>query len=273
MIIDSHCHLSFPQLGNHSEETKKYLVEAKNSNIGIIVNIATDVNMFDTCSKFSRELNSNKDNIYPKILYALGVHPLHINENLNFKAEDFIPYIQEDNLVAIGETGFDGYYSTDNFEIQKKLFNIHAIVATKHQLPIIIHSRSAANQTTEALSYYVKNHNLVGVIHCFTGDIDLAKKFLNLGFYLSFSGILTYKNAKEVQDVARFAPLDRILIETDAPYLTPVPLRSKESKINKPEYVKYTFEYLLSLRKENSKKVEETIENNFFNLFTKAKRD
>lgn len=271
MIIDSHCHLSFDQLGNYTDETKEILKLAKGYNIGAVLDIATDLAMFKNTLDFAEKMASLSSKQLPYILCALGVHPLHIEQNPSFKAEDLAPFLTNKYLVAIGETGFDGYYSQEHFAKQREIFNIHAEVAVKNNLPIIIHTRSATEQTLDALSYYVKNHGLQGVIHCFTGDKSLATKYLDLGFLLSFSGVLTYKNALDVQEVARFAPVNMILVETDAPYLTPVPLRSKDSKINKPAYVKYTFEFLSSLRKEPILELQQALEENFYKLFPKAK--
>jgi TatD DNase family protein len=207
--------------------------------------------------------------IYPKIYTALGVHPLHINSNLDFIEEDITQHINRKSLIAIGETGLDEYYTQDNesLQIQKKFFEIHNQIAIKNKLPVIIHTRNAQKDTLEILSYYVKEHNLTGVIHCFSGSKDFAKQLLDLNFYISFSGIVTFNKSKELQEVAKYIPYNYILTETDAPYLAPEPHRGK---INQPSYVKHTAEFLANIRNENINDFTNHIKNNFFTLFNKA---
>ncbi len=264
MLIDSHCHLGFPNLGGHTEETLKFLSNAKINNVGLILDISTDLSKFKEYLDFSNNIPNTSD--YPKLYTAIGIHPLHIEENLNFSISDFDPYLKNEKLIAIGETGFDGYYVKNKFKIQRELFEIHANTAIKNSLPIIIHTRSAEEETIDAISYFVSKYNLTGVIHCFTGDLCFAKKLLNLGFYLSFSGITTFKNAQDIQQVVKYVPQDRILVETDAPYLAPVPNRGKN---NEPGFVKYTYEYIANLRNEKLNFLEQYVEKNFYDLFNK----
>ena len=264
MFIDSHCHLGFHDLGEHTEKTTKILENAKNNNISHVLDIATDVNLFQQYLNFSKMFNKNNAGI--KIYNAIGLDPLHIETNTQFTEELLRIYCKQDNLIAIGETGFDGHYSTDHFIKQREYFDLHALVALETKMPIIIHSRSANQQTLEALSYY-KQKSLTGVIHCFAGDIAFAKQILDLNFHISFSGVLTFKNAKELHEVAKYVPIERILVETDSPYLTPVPYRGK---INEPAYVKYVAEQLASLRNLPVDELNNQLQNNFFTLFTKA---
>ena len=264
MFIDSHCHLGFHALGEHTDKTIKILENAKNNNISHVLDIATDVNLFQSYLDFSKMFNKTNTGI--KIYNAIGVHPLHIENNSQFTEESLKAHCKHDNLIAIGETGFDGHYSTEHFVKQREYFNVHAQVSLETKLPIIIHSRSANKYTLEALSYY-KSKSLTGVIHCFSGDITFAKQILDLNFHISFSGVLTFKNAKELHEVAQYVPVERILVETDSPYLTPVPHRGK---INEPAYVKYVAEKLASLRNLPIDELNHQLQNNFFNLFTKA---
>jgi TatD DNase family protein len=272
MYIDSHCHLGFKDLGNHKEATLSIIKQAKECDVSHILNIATDVKDFCEYLDFALDVNNQKD-IYPCILTAIGVHPLHINENPNFVDKDIINYLDNEkykkNIVAIGETGFDAYYSNNKEDITKQIdfFNIHAAIATKNNLPIIIHSRNANEITIENLTNWVKNKNLKGVVHCFSGDIVFAKQILDLGFYISFSGVLTFKKAIDLHEVAKYVPKDFILSETDAPYLAPNPHRGK---INKPDYVRHTTQFLANLRQESILETTQYIKNNFFNLFNKA---
>lgn len=261
MFIDSHCHLGFKDLGEHGEESEKILQEAKNNGIEAILDIATDVSNFKEYINFT-----NKHDI---MYSAIGVHPLHIKDNLTFKKEDITQYLNEKKVIAIGETGLDYYYSKEEEKEQKKFFEAHAEICSEHKLPIVIHTRAADDDIVDMLSNYSKNWGVIGVIHCFSGDVAFAKKLLDIGFYISFSGTVTFKKATELHDVAKYLPKDRILTETDAPYLAPVPYRGK---INKPCYVRHTAEYISELRGELISNFANDVKNNFFNLFSKAKQ-
>ncbi len=260
MFIDSHCHLGFRELGEHTKETEEILIEAKNKGIDIILDIAT------TVSKFSQyiDFTNNNDMLYS----AIGIHPLHLQENLSFSKKDIIKHISEKKLIAIGETGLDYFYSKEEEKLQKKFFEEQAEICSEYKLPIIIHTRNAEEDTVDMLSNYSKNWGITGVIHCFSGDISLAKKFLDIGFYISLSGIVTFKKSIELHEVAKYVPKDRILTETDAPYLAPVPYRGK---INKPAYVRHTTEFIANLRGQLVTDFAMDVKSNFFNLFNKAR--
>ncbi len=263
-FVDTHCHLNFKDLGELGEETLKILQQAKQQNIGAIIDIATDLKDFSKNLAFAQTITDFEK--YPQIYSAIGIHPLHIKEDTTFKKEDFSPFLKAKTLVAIGETGLDYYYSKENIKLQKEIFEQHCQAAVENNLPIIIHTRAAEEDTLEILSYFVKNHGLRGLIHCFVSNKAYAKKFLDIGFYLSFSGIVTFKNAVEIQESAFFTPKDRILTETDAPYLAPMPHRGKT---NHPAYVKHTAEFLATLRGENIENFKEQVFKNTNDLFLK----
>ncbi|MDR0483699.1 MAG: TatD family hydrolase [Alphaproteobacteria bacterium] len=260
MFIDSHCHLGFKDLGEYTEHSDKILQEASLNGVNTIIDIATDIIAFEKAIAFSRNKNM--------IFTALGIHPLHIDGNLNFTKQDIIQHLHEPKVIAIGETGLDYYYSVDSKKVQKNFLEVHAEICEESKLPIIIHTRSAEADTVDILSSFVKNSNLKGVIHCFSGNKDFAKKLLDIGFYISFSGIVTFKNAVDIQQVAKYVPADHILTETDAPFLAPIPFRGKT---NQPAYVKHTAEFIAQLRGESLTEFTSKVKSNFFDLFQKAR--
>ncbi|MBK2267781.1 TatD family hydrolase [Francisella philomiragia] len=234
MIIDSHCHLNYLKLDDISLE--KVIDNAKEAGIEKIVSIAV---AWDEIADIER-ITENFDNVY----YSVGVHPSEL-DSYQPSVDDIIARSQHKKCVAIGETGLDYYYNGDETKKAQKIkFVNHMQAANDVKKPVIIHTRSAKQDTLDIL----KSENVEGcggILHCFTEDYDMAKKALDMGMYISFSGILTFKNARDIQETAKKLPLDRILIETDAPYLTPVPLRGKP---NYPEYVKYVAQFLADLK-------------------------
>ncbi|MBK2092356.1 TatD family hydrolase [Francisella philomiragia] len=234
MIIDSHCHLNYLKLDDISLE--KVIDNAKEAGIEKIVSIAV---AWDEIADIER-ITENFDNVY----YSVGVHPSEL-DSYQPSVDDIIARSQHKKCVAIGETGLDYYYNGEETKKAQKIkFVNHMQAANDVKKPVIIHTRSAKQDTLDIL----KSENVEGcggILHCFTEDYDMAKKALDMGMYISFSGILTFKNARDIQETAKKLPLDRILIETDAPYLTPVPLRGKP---NYPEYVKYVAQFLADLK-------------------------
>ncbi|AJI74586.1 TatD family hydrolase [Francisella philomiragia] len=234
MIIDSHCHLNYLKLDDISLE--KVIDNAKEAGIEKIVSIAV---AWDEIADIER-ITENFDNVY----HSVGVHPSEL-DSYQPSVDDIIARSQHKKCVAIGETGLDYYYNGEETKKAQKIkFVNHMQAANDVKKPVIIHTRSAKQDTLDIL----KSENVEGcggILHCFTEDYDMAKKALDMGMYISFSGILTFKNAKDIQETAKKLPLDRILIETDAPYLTPVPLRGKP---NYPEYVKYVAQFLADLK-------------------------
>lgn len=234
MIIDSHCHLNYLKLDDISLE--KVIDNAKEAGIEKIVSIAV---AWDEIADIER-ITENFDNVY----HSVGVHPSEL-DSYQPSIYAIIARSQHKKCVAIGETGLDYYYNGEETKKAQKIkFVNHMQAANDVKKPVIIHTRSAKQDTLDIL----KSENVEGcggILHCFTEDYDMAKKALDMGMYISFSGILTFKNARDIQETAKKLPLDRILIETDAPYLTPVPLRGKP---NYPEYVKYVAQFLADLK-------------------------
>ncbi|WP_119342699.1 TatD family hydrolase [Facilibium subflavum] len=238
MIIDSHCHLNSLRLDGISLDD--VLKEAKDHEVDQIISIGTTLEEIEAIQQIALA--------YDDVFFSAGVHPSEIEGIQPTKAEDIIAYAQAPKCVGIGETGLDYYYNDAlTHAAQKEKFLAHMDAACCLNKPVIVHTRGA-KQDTLAILKQGSIDRCGGVLHCFTEDWDMAKKALDMGMYISFSGIVTFKNAQTVQEVAKKVPLDRILIETDAPYLTPVPYRGKP---NYPAYVYYVAEFMASLRKEN----------------------
>jgi TatD DNase family protein len=209
------------------------------------------------------KLAQNHKNIFASV----GVHPNHKDVHDPSK-EELMDLGKDPNIIAIGETGLDYFRSEGNLDWQHERFAHHIAAARELNKPLIIHTRSAADDTMDAL----RNQNATeagGVMHCFAEDWKIAQQALDIGFYLSFSGIVTFKSAASIQEVARKAPLDRILVETDAPFLAPVPHRGKT---NEPAFVRHTAEFVADLRGISVEALAEATSNNFFTLFKSAQR-
>ncbi|MGV3278378.1 TatD family hydrolase [Rickettsiales bacterium LUAb2] len=260
MLVDSHCHLSFKELGEYTQNTSNILDLAKKENIVAFLDIVLNKNILPTALNFSKDKNN--------VFHAFGIHPLYINnqENAWFNKQDLMQTINSSpKIIALGETGLDYHLeNTTNQPSQQNNFHIHCEVASELNLPIIIHTRCALDDTIAILKEHVNSGSLTGVIHCFTEDIKAAKNFLDLGFYISFSGIVTFKNATAIQEAAKFVPLDKLLVETDSPYLAPVPFRGK---CNQPNYVKHVAEYIAMLKNTEFSEIANHTTNNFKKLF------
>lgn len=202
---------------------------------------------------------------YDHLYATVGVHPEYENTE-EFTEAELIAEVQHPKVIGIGETGLDYHWCSGELSWQHNRFRTHIQAARQTDLPVVIHTRNSAADTLSILREY---DVVKGVMHCFTENIDIARQALDLGLYLSFSGIVTFKNAEDIKAVARFAPLDRILVETDAPYLAPVPFRGKK---NEPAYVRKTAEYVADLRQMTYPALAEATTHNFFQLFSKAIR-
>lgn len=257
MLIDSHCHLDRLKLDSHDFASLKQVVdEAKALGVERMLCVGIDMNNAETVKRIAEQ--------FDEVFASVGVHPCDAKEMI--EANQLIVAANHPKVVAIGETGLDYYYSQDSKSIQQESLIMHLQVAEQLKLPTIIHTRDAREDTIGILRQHACKES-VGVLHCFTEDWEMAKKALDLGFYISFSGIVTFKNAKELQEVAKKVPLDRMLVETDAPYLTPAPYRGKP---NFPKYTRYTAEFIAQLRNLELEHIARHTTENFFRLFTKA---
>ena len=254
-LVDSHCHL--PLIENEGG-LEKILSNAKEAGIGHMLCVSIDLESFPAIKEIAEK--------YPTIYGSVGVHP-----NSDVKTEPSVEKLVEiakndHNIIAIGETGLDYFRSTGDLGWQHERFITHIKAAIEVDKPLIIHTREAGDDTIMIMKEN-KADQCSGVMHCFVDDYNIAKKALDLGFYISFSGIVTFKNARQVQDVAKRIPLDRLLVETDSPYLAPVPYRGKT---NQPAYVKNVAEFVADLRNISVEALKIASTTNFFELFSTA---
>jgi len=254
MLIDSHCHLDYPQLAADREGV---LRRARAAGVGRMVNIATRSTDFDAVRVTAEQIDD--------VFCTVGVHPHHAHEEgENFSTEDLIKLAAHPKTVGIGETGLDFYYDKAPRDIQEESFRRHIRAAQATKLPLIIHSREAEEDTIRVLK---SEGPSTGVMHCFSSRRILAEQALEIGFYISLSGILTFKKSQELRDIARDVPLDRLLVETDSPYLAPEPYRGKPCE---PAYVARTAQVLAEVKGVSVEEIARQTTENFFRLFTKV---
>ena len=251
-IVDSHCHLNFPDFDGRIPDI---IQNAKDNEISHMLCIATSWENRDEVLALAAA--------HSEISAAVGVHPTTTGGH-EPNLEELTEAVAADNVVAVGETGLDYFRSEGDLRWQHERFHRHIEAARSVKKPLVIHTRAAADDTMQTL----RDHNARdagGVMHCFAEDWRVAEQALDIGFYISFSGIVTFKSAKAVQEVAMKAPLDRILVETDAPYLAPVPHRGKT---NEPAYVRHTAEFVAELRGITLDEVAKATTENFYRLFS-----
>lgn len=257
MLVDSHCHLDFPEL---AADIPKLLKNMQENRVGWALCAGV------TLERFPAMLDIVRSD--PRLFAAVGVHPDTEEPCREADIDTLIALADDPKVVAIGETGLDYYRLTGDLEWQRERFRTHIRAAKTCGKPLIIHTRSSAADTLRVL----KEEGAVsvgGVFHCFTESADIARQALDLGFHISFSGIVTFKNAVELKAVARTVPLDRLLVETDAPYLAPVPYRGK---INQPAYVRHVAEEIAKLREIPLDMLVQATTANFFRLFAGARQ-
>ena len=257
MIIDTHCHLDFKDF---KEDLDTVLLNAKNNNIHGMQTICTKISEFPNILDIAKK--------YENIWCSIGTHPHNANEENNISKENIIKLCINDQVIGIGETGLDYYYENSNKKNQISSFLKHIDVARETNLPLIIHARDADKDIIEILTQEYKKSPFRGVIHCFTASYELAEAALSIGFYISFSGIITFKNAEDIRKSCKKIPINRILVETDAPFLAPVPFRGKR---NEPSYITETIKKISDIKEISLEEATEITTNNFFNLFTRAK--
>jgi len=249
MLIDSHAHLV------SLENLPEVLQRAEENNVEKIVSISSDLPSTEATISLADE--------YDYIFATTGLHPHSAKEMCEEVLLGIDRFAENDKVVAIGETGLDYFYMNSEKEIQINSFTEQIRLGKKHELPVIIHVRDADQDMLEIL----KKKSMAdapGVIHCFTGDFDTAKKYLDLGFYISFSGIVTFKRSEELREAAKNIPLNKMLIETDSPYLAPVPHRGKP---NEPSYVKYVAETIAEVRGMSFEEIAQATKSNAEKLF------
>ena len=251
-MIDSHCHLDHEPMYS---DLKNVIYRSKDVGIEKILSICTTINSFEKIIKII--------NFDPIIYGTFGIHPHECSDNIVTK-EEIINNVKKNNkIIGIGESGLDFYYNHSDKEKQIASFKTHIEASIHLNMPIIVHSRSAENETFRILKSYEKFKPKI-LMHCFTGSAEFAHKLLTLGSYFSASGIITFKNSTDLQETFKLIPNDKLLIETDSPYLAPVPLRGKK---NEPSYIKHTLEKLANLKNTEVNKMKKITSYNFNLLF------
>jgi len=258
MLIDSHCHLDFPELAG---ELEAVLARARTAGVGLMVTISTRVRRFNEVKAIAEA----HDNVF----CSIGTHPHNAAEEPDITLEELVEISRHPKVVAIGEAGLDYHYDHSPRDVKKRSFRTHIAAARETGLPLVIHARDADDDIARMLEEESKKGAFPFVLHCFTGGPDLARRGLALGGYISFSGVVTFKNAEALRDIALAVPSDRLLVETDAPYLAPEPYRGKT---NEPAHVTCTAARLASLRGVGEADMARLTTENFFRLFKKVPR-
>lgn len=258
MFIDSHCHLNYPGL---AEDRQGALARARAAGVSGMLGISTKRREWgDVIAIAERE---------PDVWASVGIHPHEADAHPEVDAAKLVEAARHPRVIAIGETGLDYYYDHSDRAQQQASFRAHIAAARATGLPLIVHTREAETDTASILREEMGKGAYPGVIHCFTASHDFAEQALALGFYISLSGIVTFKNARDLQDSAKLIPLDRLLIETDAPFLAPVPVRGRPCE---PAFVAHTAKFVAELRDMAVEDLAAATTDNFFTLFQKATR-
>ena len=254
-LIDSHCHLNFDGLADRLPEVLANMAE---NQVALALAVSVSRQSFAEVHAIAQE----HTNIYASV----GIHPDDPAAE-EFTFEELVGRAALPKVAAIGETGLDYHWCKGDLAWQHRRFITHIEAAKQSRMPLIIHTRDAADDTMRLLREHQAH---AGVIHCFTEDVRVARLALDLGFYISFSGIVTFKNAAAIQEAARYVPLDRMLVETDSPFLAPVPKRGKP---NEPAYVRHTAGFVAELRGDTLENIARATTENFFRLFAKIPRE
>lgn len=258
MLVDSHCHLDFPDYAGKVDDV---VARARAAGVGVCVSIGTELKRFPGV----RAVAEAHDNVW----CSVGVHPHESEKELLDDAAALIAEAGHPKVVAIGETGLDYYYEHSPRDPQRTNFRSHIAAARQTGLPVIVHTRDADDDTIDILRDEMAKGEFTGLIHCFTGTQRLADAALELGLYISVSGIATFKNSAALRDVIKTVPMNRLLVETDAPYLAPVPHRGKT---NEPAFVVHTAAMLAELKGVSAAELATATTENFFRLFSKVAR-
>ncbi|MBB3763788.1 TatD family hydrolase [Sphingomicrobium lutaoense] len=255
-LIDSHCHLNYEGLVERQDDV---IAAARARGVSGMLNISTRQSEWEAIIGTAER--------HDDIWATVGVHPHEADNHPDLGAAALVKAAQHPKVVAIGECGLDYYYDKSDRAAQRERFQAHIDAARESGLPLVIHTREAEDDTAEMLEAAAEAGGVTGVLHCFTGSRALAEKGIELGYYVSISGIVTFKNAKDLQETAAALPLERLLVETDSPFLAPVPHRGKTCE---PAYVADTAAFLAELRGETLETLSEATSDNFFKLFGKA---
>lgn len=256
MLVDSHCHLDFPDF---AEELDEVVARAEAAGLGRMVTICTRVRKFPQVLAVAER--------FENVFCSVGTHPHNAHEELDITKQEIVDLSQHPKVVAIGEAGLDYFYQKDHAAAQAEGLRNHIAAARETQLPLVIHSRDADDDMISILSEETEQGAFPFVLHCFSSGRALAEAGVKLGGYVSLSGILTFKNSQEIRDIAADVPMDRLLVETDAPYLAPTPYRGKR---NEPSYVIETAKILAETKGVSIDEMWQVTTDNFFRLFNKV---
>jgi len=255
-LIDSHCHLNYAGLAERQDEV---LANARGRGVAGFLNISTRK------SEWGDVLGAAERN--DDVWATIGVHPHEADAHPDLGATALVEAASHPRVIGIGECGLDYHYDKSDRAAQRDRFQAHIDAARETGLPLVVHTRDAEDDTADLLGRAVTEGGVTGVLHCFTGSAGLARKALDIGFYISLSGIVTFKNAKDLQETARWLPADRVLVETDSPFLAPVPHRGQTCE---PAFVADTALFVADLRDEPVEELAKTTTANFFRLFNRA---
>ena len=259
MLIDSHCHLDRIQLDPYNGDLSAALAAAQERGIQQMLCIGISLENIQTVIDIAQA--------HPRVVASVGVHPCDVKEGAATEAQ-LTHWATQPKVVALGETGLDYHYETESKALQHESFALHLRLGKQLGLPVVVHTREAKADTL----MLIKEHGCLqssGVLHCFTEDWAMAKSALDLNYYISISGIVTFKNAEQIRDVVRKVPMDRLLVETDSPYLAPVPYRGKP---NEPKYVREVAQFVADVRGVPLQELAQQTTDNFYRLFSKAQQ-
>jgi len=258
MLVDSHCHLDFPDF---APELEAVVARAEAAGVGHMVTISTRVRRHAQVLAIAER--------FPNVTCSVGTHPHHAHEELDITAGDLISRAEHPKVVAIGEAGLDYHYDNSPRDAQEQGFRTHIAAARATELPLVIHAREADEDTARILEDEMGKGPFPAVLHCYTGGPDLARRAIALGHSISFTGIVTFRNSAALREIAGSLPADRFLVETDAPYLAPLPYRGKR---NEPAYVVEVAKVLAEVRGVSADEIARQTTENFFRLFSKVPR-
>lgn len=258
MLIDSHCHLNMLAVNNSLAEIMQ---NAQSNNIKYMLTVCTKLDEYDALCSITQN--------YHNVFASVGIHPNEVDQYFNINAEQLLCLAMNPKIVAVGETGLDYYYNTSQEQklLQQKSFAEHIKAAYLANVPVIIHTRDAEHDTYKIICSERKKYPFKAVIHCFTASQEFALKMLELGIYISISGIVTFKNAIDLRNSLHSIPLSKLLIETDSPYLAPVPMRGKT---NEPAFLTYIADSVSNIKNVTNTALAQITAENFQELFSKA---
>ncbi|WP_417820703.1 TatD family hydrolase [Terasakiella sp.] len=258
MLVDSHCHLDFPEF---QEDFEAVLARAEEAGVKTMMTICTHVTKFDQVHAIAKA----HDNIF----CTVGIHPHNADSEPEVTVDQLVHWASDPKVVGFGETGLDYFYEHSPREIQQRQFRTHIEAARKLDLPVIVHTRDAEEDTLAIIEEEYNKAPFRGLIHCFSASDAFAQRVVSMGFYISISGIVTFKKAEELREAIKNVPVDRLLVETDAPYLAPIPKRGKR---NEPAYTAFTAAKVAEIKGLSEEEFAKQSTDNYFTLFSKAKR-